>query len=226
MQKPTLTAQQIKDGTWKNANYAAGPGQSAGRISPGVNQPAEDNTATPGQYGADGPIALNPSQLGVGTRLTEYRGANFRMNYPSPWQVTGATNTGATIAPAGGFGTFGLVYGAVIGTVQANGAIMDEDSLANATTQLAQQLSQQNGGLQQVGALQTLNLGSQKANALELRGRSPLVQNGNTLPERDWLVTVASQDGDLHYIVFVSPEQDFTQLRPVFESMMNSFRPL
>jgi hypothetical protein len=226
MQKPTLTAQQIKDGTWKNANYAAGPGQSAGRISPDVNQPAEDNTATPGQYGADGPIALNPSQLGVGTRLTEYRGANFRMNYPSPWQVTGATNTGATIAPAGGFGTFGLVYGAVIGTVQANGAIMDEDSLANATTQLAQQLSQQNGGLQQVGALQTLNLGSQKANALELRGRSPLVQNGNTLPERDWLVTVASQDGDLHYIVFVSPEQDFTQLRPVFESMMNSFRPL
>ena len=56
--------------------------------------------------------------------------------------MTGATNAGATIAPTGGFGTFGLVYGAVIGTVQANGAIMDEDSLANATAQLAQQLSQ------------------------------------------------------------------------------------
>jgi hypothetical protein len=219
MKVPTLTAQQIKDGVWKNGNYAAGPQGTP------VSSPAPD-TATPGQYGANGPIALNRSQLGMGSRLTQYQGANFRMNYPSPWQVTDATNAGATIAPAGGFGTFGLVYGAVIGTVQTNSAIMDADSLANATAQLAQQLSQQNGGLQQIGAVQTLKLGGQMANTLELRGRSPLVENGTTLPERDWLVTIASQDGDLHYIVFVSPERDFAQLRPLFVSMMNTFRPL
>jgi beta-barrel assembly-enhancing protease len=219
LKEPTLTAQQIKDGVWKNGNYAAGP---QGTL---VSSPAAD-TATPGQYGANGPVALSRSQLGIGSRLTQYQGANFRMNYPSSWQVTDATNAGATIAPAGAFGTFGLVYGAVIGTVQTNSAIMDADSLANATAQLAQQLSQQNGGLQQVGALQTLKLGGQMANTLELRGRSPLVQNGTTLPERDWLVTIASQDGDLHYIVFVSPEPDFAQLRPLFVSMMNTFRPL
>jgi len=68
---------------------------------------------------------------------------------------------------------------------------------ANATAQLAQQLSQQNGGLQQVGAVQTLKLGGPKwRTPLELRGRSPLVENGTTLPERDWLVTIASPDGD------------------------------
>jgi hypothetical protein len=219
LKEPTLTAQQIKDGVWKNGNYAAGP-----QVNP-VSSPAAD-TASPSQYGADGPVALNRSQLGIGSRLTPYQGANFRMNYPSPWQVTGATNAGATLAPAGGFGAFGLAYGAVVGTVQAKGAIMDADSLANATAQLAQQLSQQNGGLQQVGALQTLKLSGQMANALELRGRSPVVQNGTTLPEREWLVTTASQDGDLHYIVFVSPEPDFPQLRPLFVSMMNTFRPL
>ena len=190
-----------------------------------VSSPAAD-TASPSQYGADGPVALNRSQLGIGSRLTPYQGANFRMNYPSPWQVTGATNAGATLAPTGGFGAFGLAYGAVVGTVQANGAIMDADSLANATAQLAQQLSQQNGGLQQIGALQTLKLSGQMANTLELRGRSPVVQNGTTLPEREWLVTTASQDGDLHYIVFVSPEPDFPQLRPLFVSMMNTFQPL
>ena len=162
----------------------------------------------------------------MGSRLTQYQGANFRMNYPSPWQVTDATQAGATIAPTGGFGTFGLVYGALVGTVQTNSAIMDADSLANATAQLAQQLSQQNGGLQQVGAVQALKLGGQLANTLELRGRSPLVQNGTTLPERDWLVTIASKDGDLHYIVFVSPERDFAQLRPLYVSMMNTFQPL
>ena len=219
LKEPTLTAQQIKDGVWKNGNYAAGP-----QANP-VSSSAED-TASPSQYGADGPVALNRSQLGIGSRLTPYQGTNFRMNYPSPWQVTGATNAGATLAPAGGFGAFGLAYGAVVGTVQAKAAIMDADSLANATAQLAEQLSQQNGGLQQIGALQTLKLSGKVANTLELRGRSPVVQNGTTLPEREWLVTTASQDGDLHYIVFVSPEPDFPQLRPLFVSMMNTFQPL
>jgi hypothetical protein len=162
----------------------------------------------------------------MGNRLTQYQGANFHMNFPSSWQVSDATNAGATLAPAGGFGAFGLVYGAVVGTVQTSSAIMDADSLANATAQLAQQLSQQNGGLQQVGALQSVRLSGQNANTLELRGRSPLVENGTTLSERDWLVTLASQDGDLHYIVFVSPERDFAQLRPLFVSMMNTFKPL
>lgn len=219
LKQPTLTAQQIKDGVWKNGKYAAGPQGSP------VSSPTPD-TGTAGQYSPEGPVALNRSQLGMGSRLTQYQGANFRMNYPSPWQVTDATQAGATIAPTGGFGTFGLVYGAVIGTVQTNSAIMDADSLANATAQLAQQLSQQNGGLQQIGTLQPLKLGGQMANALQLRGRSPLVQNGTTLAETDWLVTVASRDGDLHYIVFVSPERDFTQLRPLFVSMMNTFQPL
>jgi beta-barrel assembly-enhancing protease len=217
LKEPTLTAQQIKDGAWKNGNYAVGPGQTT---------TSADTALSAGQYGSDGPVALNPSQLGIGSPLTQYRGANFRINRPSSWQVTDATNGRATLAPAGGFGAFGLVYGAVVGSVQENAAIMDADSLAAATTQLAQRLSEQNGGLQQVGGLQTMKLGGQMANALELRGRSPLVQNGTTLAERDWLVTIASQDGDLHYIVFVSPERDFAQLRSLFVSMMNTFQAL
>ncbi len=225
MQDKTLTAQQIKEGAWKNANYATGPGQ-AGRGAAAGPGPANPPGGAAGQYGGEGPVALNASQLGLGGRLTQYQGAKFRMNYPASWQATEATNTGATLAPAGGFGTFGLVYGAVIGSVQANGAVADADSLANATTQLAQQLSQQNGGLQQVGSLQSMKVGGRLANGLELRGRSPLVQNGSTLPERDWLVTIPGQDGDVHYVVFVSPEQDFARLRPLFVSMMDSFRPL
>ena len=229
MKEPTFTAQQIKDGVWKARNYAAGPGPGPGTGTgqiPGSVGPQVEPASSTGQYGAEGPAALNPSQLGIGSSLTEYKGADFRVNYPSPWQVTEATRTGATLAPTGGFGTFGLVYGAVVGTVQGNGAVMDADSLAAATRQLAQLLSQQNGGLQQVGGLQTTKLSGQMANTLELEGRSPLVQNGTTLPEKDWLVTIASPDGDLHYIVFVSPERDAAQLRPLFVSMMNTFRPL
>jgi beta-barrel assembly-enhancing protease len=73
LKEPTLTAAQIKDGVWKNGNYAGGPGQSAGIGSP---QPtpvssASGDAATSGQYGANGPIALSRSQLGMGSRLTQ-----------------------------------------------------------------------------------------------------------------------------------------------------------
>lgn len=246
MQERTLTAQQIKEGSWKSAGYASGPGQyGTPSVANGNGQYSQQGDPNgrysnrggqqqypagvevgpnAGQYGADGPVALNRAQLGVGSRMVNLRGQNFQINAPANWQASEGANGSATLAPIGGSGTFGLVYGAVIGTAQADG-VRDEDSLANATQQLAQQISQQNGGLRQVSQLQTLNLNGHIADALELRGRSPLVQNGATLPEREWLIAMPSSDGDLHYIIFVAPERDFLGLRPIFVSMINSFRP-
>ena len=60
---------------------------------------------------------------------------------------------------------------------------------------------------------------------MEFRGRSPLVENGKTLPEHDWLIATARSDGDLHYIVFVAPEKDFSFLKTTFRTMLNSFKP-
>ena len=58
LKEPTLTAQQIKDGVWKNGNYAAGP-----KGTP-VSATADADAATPGQYGADDraltPITTRP----------------------------------------------------------------------------------------------------------------------------------------------------------------------
>jgi len=238
VQERTFTAQQIKDGAWKSGSYAAGPGHSGnGQYSiANGNGPTQNRTGeyptqngqqqdpNTGQYGAEGPVALDRAQLGVGARMVTFRGQNFQINKPANWQTATGSDGGAALAPVGGSGTFGMVYGAVIGTAQADG-VNDEDSLANATQQLAQQISQQNGGLRQISQIQTLNLNGQLADALELRGRSPLVLNGTTVPEHDWLIAMPSGDGDLHYIVFVAPERDFPQLRPTFVAMMNSFRP-
>lgn len=228
LQERTFTAQQVKEGVWKNGSYAQGPGQS-GSVQPSQysnqsSQNAPNSSSNGGQYGPEGPVSLNPAQLGVGAQMATLRGKNFRINAPANWRMTAETNGGATLAPAGGSGTFGLVYGAVIGTAQAEG-ITDEDSLANATQQLAQQISQQNGGLRQLNQIQTMNLNGQLANGMELRGRSPLVENGMTLPEHEWLIAMPSRDGDLHYIIFVAPERDFRALQPTFEVMLNSFRP-
>ena len=169
-------------------------------------------------------MSLNRAQLGVGGSMTTLRGPNFQINAPANWQATAEKNGAATLAPTGGSGTFGLVYGALIGTAQANG-VNDEDSLANATQQLAEKISQQNGGLRQLTQIQTMTLNGQMANGMELRGRSPLVENGMTLPEHEWLVATPSSDGDLHFIIFVAPERDFSTLKPMFEAMVKSFRP-
>jgi len=59
---------------------------------------------------------------------------------------------------------------------------------------------------------------------VELRGKSPVADNGNQLTERDRLLTVARPDGDLSYVVFVCPEPDLKLLKPVFDAMSTSFR--
>ena len=66
-------------------------------------------------------MSLNRAQLGVGARMATLRGQNFRINAPANWHATSETNGAATLAPVGGSGTFGLVYGAVIGSAQADG---------------------------------------------------------------------------------------------------------
>jgi hypothetical protein len=60
---------------------------------------------------------------------------------------------------------------------------------------------------------------------VDLTGNSPIAdQNGQPAKERDWLVTVQRSDGSLLYLVFVSPERDFSKLRPTYETMLKSLR--
>ena len=40
----------------------------------------------------------------------------------------------------------------------------------------------------------------------------------------DWLVTLPTRSGQLVFLIFIAPEQDFSALRPTFEQMLRSFR--
>jgi hypothetical protein len=55
-------------------------------------------------------------------------------------------------------------------------------------------------------------------------GTSPLQQGGRAVRERDWLVSLQRQDGTLLYLVFISPDAEFGQLRPTFEQMLRSLQ--
>jgi len=213
----TYNAKEVQAGAWRQAGrYAAVPGGAATVVPATVS-------STQGASGG-GAVRLSRSSLGVGDQMVRYQGRGFSMSYPATWQKSEGQNGGVAFVPPNGAGSAGIAYGALVDSAKFQSAVTDSSSLAQATQALAQQLSQQNGGLEQVGQMVAMNVGGQMANAMELRGRSPVVEGGSALAERNLLVTVARPDGALNYMVFVSPEADYAVLKPAFSAMISSFQ--
>ena len=212
-----LNAKEVQAGSWKGSGrYASGPGNNGAVI------PA---SATPnGSPQASTPVPRTRASLGLDAPLTPLQADLFTLRYPSAWQRS--DNAGSvTLYPPGGAGDQGIIYGALIDTAKDIVAVSDAATLSQATAQLVQKLLQQNQGLSQATDVQDLTVGGRLANSVELRGHSPLMQNGSPLIERDWLVTIARPDRTLSYLVFVSPDRDFPMLKPTFVSILASFRP-
>lgn len=212
----TYNAKEVQTGAWRQT----------GKYALVAGGPAQVIPAAPtgrGQGGAAG-VRLSQSALGLNDRMVAYQGAGFSVSYPSSWQKGEGQNGSVAFVPPNGSGQAGIAYGALIDSVRFKTAITDANTLAQATSAVAQQMSQQNGGMQQASQLVAVTVGGQPGNAVELRGRSPVADGGSVLVERDWLVTVVRPDGSLSYMVFVAPEPDFAALKPVFSTMVQSFR--
>ena len=74
------------------------------------------------------------------------------------------------------------------------------------------------------GEIQNMNVNGVEGRSVYLRGASPVQQNGQPQPERDWLVVVPRRNGSWTYLVFVAPEQDFEQLGGVYRKMLESLK--
>lgn len=130
------------------------------------------------------------------------------------------------IAPPGASGNFGIAYGVMISIAQVGGnGIQSQSQLANATAQLVQTLTKGQSGLSQSGGVNSFQLAGQAAEAVDLNGVSPVGRGGRSEAEHDWLVTVARPDGDVNALIFVAPQGQFAQMKPVFDRMLASFRP-
>ena len=214
------TAKDMQAGQWRSTGlYASKPGGSAERTAASAGTaPTASAATTPG-------IAPIPAaRLGLHDSLAQVQMPRYSLRTPQSWQRSGEKGDAVTLAPSGGAGDFGVAYGLLTGVVQTSGnGVDDEASLEQQTQTLAQRLVQANG-LTQVGSIEQLRVGGQMANSVRLRGTSPVGQNGRALPERDWLVTVARPDGDVQYVVFVSPEQDAPTLDATFRQVLASFR--
>jgi predicted Zn-dependent protease len=145
---------------------------------------------------------------------------SFSIAYPSNWQVFGDQSSAVTIAPRSGVGQNAVAYGVMI-----NGFEPESRDLDGAFHELAQSIRQSNPELRMVGHDETIRVNGAVGKSVDLIGVSPLQsQDGQTVREHDWLVALQSRSGDMVYLVFVAPAQDFNGLRPAFEQMLRSFR--
>ena len=232
--QPTLSAEQVKAGTWRNSgNYAAQPGGYATVVSAPATTPSQQSTTSqqPVSTAAAMP-RLTPAQLGINARLVKYQARSWSISTPPDWKpfASDATTitraTPVTLAPPNANGPAGTAYGVLIGiTAQPGNGLSTQQDLAPATAATIQTFLTQDPTLSQSGTSQSIRIGNQPAQATLLRGTSPVLMNGQPHPEQDWLITIARPDGDLSYLVFVSPQADFNTLKPLFDRMLTTFSP-
>ncbi|MBV8893918.1 MAG: M48 family metalloprotease [Acidobacteria bacterium] len=201
------TAQEIGNGA-KNGTWARQNAESGARMTGAAQAAAVPATLANVNFGQ-----VQPSQ-----NFRQLQENGLTISYPDNWQA-GSGQNGITIAPAAGTAQGAIAYGAMIATaVDQNARNLDQ-----ATRDLVDSL-QQSSQVQALGNISRVSVHGVDARSVELRGDSPVQQNGRQVPERDWLVTLPSSQGGIVYLIFVAPESDFSRLKPTFEKMLNSLQ--
>lgn len=211
-------AQGAKTGVWVQQNKKSGATPAGLPSGPGGGAQAAppSGSGTGSEGGGLANVSFN--QVKPSANFTQLQQRNFTISYPDNWQTGGDQNS-TVIGPQAGIGQGGIAYGVMIGAAQGNAGSLDQ-----ATQQLIQGMQQDNPGLKQAGELSSVEAGGTEGRSVYLTGNSPVQREGKPAPERDWLVVVPNRQGGLMYLVFVSPEHDFNQLRPTYERMLNSLQ--
>lgn len=210
----SYTAQEIaqgaQDGSWARLNQQSG---SVPRdLAAASNSPSAGVTT-------GGLADISYAQVQPSGTFTSIRTNLLDIAYPSNWQISAADNgQGFTIAPAGGMSQGAVSYGVIVNGIDTQGA----SSLDSATDALVADLQRSNPGLRASSSSKPIQVNSVPGRTVEMTGSSPLRQNGQPARERDWLVTLPRRDGGLIYLVFIAPENNFGQLRPTFQRILQS----
>jgi hypothetical protein len=214
VQVKTYTPQEIqagaKSGQWAALNKQNG----AGLYSPGESTFPTRASAPPNAVSLE---SVQPSQ-----NMTTANLGPMKISRPDNWPVTLPEQQGqfVTIAHQAGVTNRGVGYGVLLNG--APGPQGQRVSIDDMTVQLIKQIQQSNE-LEQLGDPQPLTVGGVEGRSTFLRSPSPFPDsNGQTQPERDWLVTVPMRDGSMIFMIFVAPQADFDRLQPTYQAMVKS----
>jgi beta-barrel assembly-enhancing protease len=211
----TYTPQQIADGAKQGA--WAQQNRQSGAIP--TNLPAVTSDPTAGMdSGALASVTFQ--QIRPSNNLNKLQHSAFSISYPENWQASGNRQSAVTIAPQAGVAEGAIAYGVVIGAAQDQNA----SSLDQAAADLVQSLQQSNPELRVSADVQAIEVNGLEGRSVYLIGTSSMHQNGESIRERDWLVTVPRPQGGLLYLVFIAPDRDFGQLRSTYQRMLGSLQ--
>jgi Zn-dependent protease with chaperone function len=214
VQVKTYTPQEIQAGAKSGQWAALNKQNAAGLYSPGESTFPTRASAPPNAVSLE---SVQPSQ-----KMTTANLGPMKINRPDNWLVTLPEQQGqfVTIAHQAGVTNRGVGYGVLLnGAPGPQGQRMSIDDM---TVQLIKQIQQSNE-LQQLGDPQPLTVGGVEGRSTFLRSPSPFPDsNGQTQPERDWLVTVPMRDGSMIFMIFVAPQADFDRLQPTYQAMVKS----
>jgi Zn-dependent protease with chaperone function len=169
-----------------------------------------------------GSMTAPTNEVTASNNLRVFDHSLFQISYPDNWQVYGDQNSAVTIAPEGGVTQDAIAYGVMISAYQPEDA---NQSLDQDTHALIDSLHQSNPDLRLIGNDESIRVNGVAGRSADLIGSSPIRdKNGKPVRERDWLVTFKLSDGNLIYLVFITPDSEFMRLRPGFERMLKTFR--
>jgi len=156
--------------------------------------------------------------------FSEYQASSYALKYPDNWKKYPDSNGGGvSFAPEGGVlddgsGHSTLVYGLIVGLVQAKGDANDGKALNSATSQRIQDLQKSNPSMKITRQGERLRLNGQPGISTYLSNVSPA--GGQ---ETDWLVTVLRPEG-LVYFVCLAPQSAYDNYDKTFSSILDTVR--
>ncbi|MEW6129256.1 MAG: M48 family metallopeptidase [Acidobacteriota bacterium] len=146
---------------------------------------------------------------------TDQRGT-VRVNYPDNWDAY-ASQDSVSFAPAWAIEGTDITRGAIVGTYVPNARKRGYLTLDQALNKVVAMLQENNNYLREEGDRRSERLSGKTALGTFLRGT-------NHAGDSERVYVVARQSGDnIVYMVFISPEREFRQYEPAFNSMLSSY---
>jgi Zn-dependent protease with chaperone function len=202
-----------------------------------IKQQSAGEKTPPREGGAVATIRVQPPS----SRMRTYRQPDgvYEIAYPENWRAyPGEDRLGLTFIPEGGAMEVDshpqIIYGAVVNqyrpfgnaagserSLKGGASGRQRNSLSEATNDLISSLLQSNPYLRLVEASkQEAKLAGRNGLTAVLLGRSPIYGRD----ERVTLYTRALNNGDIFYLLFISPNDEFRAYRRTFERILTSLK--
>ena len=208
------SAKQIADGA-KSGRWAV-QNQNSGAVPSDI----QAASGAPGVGRGSASISnVSYDQVQPSADFKTFQGNDFSISYPANWQAAAGQNS-ATLAPAAGVGQNAIAYGVIVSSAEN----VDSTSLNDATEGLIQNLQNTNPGLHVYDSPRRIQVAGKDALSTMLEGSSPIREGNQPVPERDWLITLARPEGGMMHLVFIAPENRFSQLQPTYQKILDSLQ--